>query len=211
MEGIENKVIVLKLNALWQPVGLGLVWKSVVDLAGGMNSLALDIEYAMQPDGSPDFEHPTRITPMTWEEWITVPVREWDLALHSPNLTIRVPTVLVAKNFKDMPIRRYGGQPNFYQVWLRDKGIDQYTGQALRESEASMDHVVPRSRGGPHTWSNVVLSGRALNWKKGNRLNSEVGLRLIRKPEEPRPIPASALLKDIRHPDWTPFIHKQRN
>jgi len=210
MQGIENKVLVLKLNSLWQPVGMATVWKSVVDLAAGINSVALDIDYALDDDGNPNFEHPMHITPCTWDEWITLPVREWDFALHSPSITIRVPTVLVAKNFKDMPIRRFGGQPSFYQIWTRDRGVDQYTGQPLKEHEASVDHVVPVSRGGDNSWTNKVLAAKVLNYRKGNRLNSEVGLRLIRVPEAPRPIPVSATLRDIKHPDWTPFIHKRK-
>lgn len=210
MEGIENKVTVLKLNAFWQPVGMAKVWKSVVDLAAGINSLALDMEYTLDDDGNPNFERPVRITPCTWDEWITLPVREWDFALHSPSVTIRVPTVLVAKNFKDMPIRRFGGQPSFYQIWTRDRGVDQYTGQPLKEHEASVDHVIPVSRGGDNSWTNKVLAGKTLNYRKGNHLNSEVGLRLIRVPEAPRPIPVSATLRDIKHPDWTPFIHKHK-
>jgi 5-methylcytosine-specific restriction endonuclease McrA len=206
MQSIEDRPIVLKLNALWQPVGYGLVWKSVVDLVAGENSYALDIDYERQEDGTPDFERPKYMTPMTWEEWITLPIREWDLVLHSQHLTIRVPTVLVAKNYSKVHIKRFKGNPTFYQIYLRDRGIDQYNGRPLKESDASVDHVIPRSRGGDDSWTNKVLTSKPTNWKKGNRLNEEVGLHLIRTPEEPRPLPVSATLREVRHPDWTPFI-----
>lgn len=206
MQAIENMNIVLKLNALWQPTGFAPVWKSVVDLVAGFNSYALDIEYERDADGTPNFEHPTRMTPMTWEEWTTLPVRSWDYALRSQYLTIRVPTVLVAKNFRDMPIKRFRGLPTFRQIYQRDHGVDQYSGQPLSEGEASVDHVIPRSRGGDESWTNKVLTHKLVNSRKGNRLNKEAGLHLIRRPEAPRPVPASALIREIKHPDWTPFI-----
>ena len=109
-----------------------------------------------------------------------------------------------------MPIRKFRGKPNGFSVWLRDKGIDQYTGRRLQQEEASMDHVIPRSRGGRHEWENVVLTQKGLNFKKGNHLNSEIGLKLIKKPQAPAPVPASALIGTIRHPSWRAFLQHQR-
>jgi 5-methylcytosine-specific restriction endonuclease McrA len=211
MKGIENRAIVLKLNNLWQPVGMGLVWKSVVDLAAGLNCYALDIDYAMDADGEPDFDRPTKMIPCDWDTWCTLPVRPWDFVLHSPSTVIRVPTVLIAKNYSKMPVRRFRGNPNFHQIWLRDNGTDQYTGKKLQEGEGSVDHVLPRSRGGDNSWGNVVLTHKRINWKKGNKLNSEVGLKPIRPPAEPRPVPASAIIRDAKHVDWKHFLIERKN
>lgn len=210
MSDIVNKAIVLKLNSCWQPIGHAVVWKSVVDLVAGENCYALDIDYVMDDDGNPDFSKPKGMVPCDWEAWCKLPIRKWDDVLRSPSLTVRVPTVLIAKNFSKMPVRSFGGQPNFHQIWLRDRGVDQYTGKTLKVGEGSLDHVLPRSKGGRHTWTNVVLTHKHINWNKGNRLNTEVGLKLIRQPVAPRPVPASALIQEAKHEDWRHFLILER-
>jgi hypothetical protein len=43
--------------------------------------------------------------PVSWVEWITLPIRSWDLTINSPNVKIRVPTVIIATNFNKMPVK----------------------------------------------------------------------------------------------------------
>ncbi len=203
---IMNKLIVLKLNRVWQPVGFATVEKSIVDLAAGVACQALNIDYALDDDGNPNFNQPINMFAVDWDEWIQLPVRPWDLVVHSPSITVRVPTVLIAKNFEKMPWVRFGGRPSSVQIWHRDNGIDQYTGQKLTEDEASIDHVVPKSRGGKNTWTNMVLTHKKVNYSKGNHLNEEVGLKLIRKPKPPAPVPLSSTIREARHRDWTHFL-----
>ena len=206
MERITEKLIVLKLNKSWLPVGFATVGKSIIDLAAGINCQALDINYALDDDGQPNFNQPILMNAVDWDEWITLPIRSWDLTISSPSITIRVPTVLIAKNFHDMPWIRFHGRPSAFQIWKRDEGVDQYTGKKLKEDEASIDHVVPKSRGGRNVWNNMVLTHKSINYRKGNKLNEEVGLKLIRTPSEPRPIPISATIKKARHHDWKHFL-----
>ncbi len=199
----------LKINRSWQPIGYSLVWKSIDDLAGGENSLALDISYAFGENGEPDFTNVISMIPCNWEEWIKLPVRSWDLSISSPSITIRVPTILIAKNYDKMPMRYFRGNPNFSQVWFRDNGIDQYTGKKLKEEDASIDHVLPRSKGGKNNWENVVITRKEINYKKGNKLNSEIGLKLIKEPKAPKPVSIASTIIEARHIDWKHFlIHK---
>jgi len=206
MSNIANRAIVLKLNKNWLPVGYSVVSKALVDLCAGEACMAVDIDYSRDEDGKPNFSHPTSMRPVDWDEWITLPIREWDLEIHSPSITIRVPTVIIAKNYAKMPVHTFRGKPSKKAVWKRDKGIDQYTGRALAEIDATLDHVIPRSKGGQSTWNNLVLAHKRLNWKKGNKLNEEVGLKLIRRPKAPEPVPASELIKEAKHIDWVHFI-----
>lgn len=208
MKGIENKAIVLKLNRLWQPVGYGIVAKALVDLYADV-ATAINLDYSLDDDGNPDFDNPTSMQAVNWEEWIKLPIRSWDFSISTPNMEIRVPTILVSSVFDEMPIRTFNGKPSPGGVFMRDRGIDQYSGKRLSEDDASIDHVIPRSKGGSHTWDNVVLTHKKLNYLKGNRMNHELGLKLIRSPKAPAPIPISALITKVRHPDWKPFlIHK---
>jgi 5-methylcytosine-specific restriction endonuclease McrA len=208
MQSVTDKSIVLKLNRLWMPTGFARVDKSIVDMVSGV-AQAIAIDYEIVND-EPDYDQVKSMTALDWDDWIALPVRSWELAIHSPSITIRVPTVLVAREFAEMPIRKFHGKPNSFAVWLRDKGIDQYTGRKLQEQDASMDHVVPYSRGGRNEWDNVALTDKSINFRKGSHLNSEVGLRLIRKPTAPAPVPASALIGTIRHPSWKAFMVHQK-
>ena len=71
-------------------------------------------------------------------------------------------------------------------IYERDGGQCQYTGKKLNSNECNLDHVIPRSKGGSNTWENLVLCDPAVNSKKGNRFNHEVGLKLSKIPKAPR-------------------------
>jgi HNH endonuclease len=71
-------------------------------------------------------------------------------------------------------------RPTRSNIILRDEEICQYCGKHYRE--LTLDHVIPRSRGGQSTWENLVASCRACNGRKGNRLLKEAGMHLIRQP-----------------------------
>lgn len=203
---IMDRNIVLKLNKSWMPVGIANVKDSVIDLCAGINCFALDIDYALDSEGQPDFNSPTKMIPVTWDEWITLPIRPWDNVLRSPSIQVRVPTVIIAKNYDQMPTVRFGKRPSRDQIYERDQGIDQYTGKKLTRDEATLDHVIPSSRGGSNDWTNLVLTHKKINFTKGNKMNDEAGLRLLREPFRPAPRPIYALITDPKHTDWRHFL-----
>jgi 5-methylcytosine-specific restriction endonuclease McrA len=86
--------------------------------------------------------------------------------------------------------------------------VCQYSGKNLKKSEGNIDHVIPKSKGGADTWDNMVLCSRDVNLRKGNKLNDEVGIKLIKQPKAPRPIYAYEMVREVKHPDWEPFIIK---
>jgi len=109
-----------------------------------------------------------------------------DKVLHSSNSAFAVPMVIRLVRYiyipkKDVHLTRKN-------VILRDKHICQYCGQKYRSEDLTMDHVIPRSRGGVTTWENVVACCRTCNNRKADRLPKEAGLKLIKKPEMPRRI-----------------------
>ena len=65
-------------------------------------------------------------------------------------------------------------------------GRDEHTCQYCRGPAESIDHVIPKSRGGLNTWDNVVAACRRCNVRKGSRLPSEANLTLLRHPEPPK-------------------------
>jgi len=208
MNNIINKLIVLKLNGAWQAVGYSTVGKALVDLARGLSAKALDIQYEVDETGEPVGD-PISMRPVEWDEWITLPVRSWDFSVRSVKIEVRVPTVLVAKNFAKMPMKEWKGAPSKEAIRIRDGDVDQYTGKVLNRQDGTVDHVLPKSRGGKDIWENLVYTHRKINTEKSNQLNSEVGLKLIRLPKPPKPIPISALIREVRHRDWLPFVGKR--
>jgi 5-methylcytosine-specific restriction endonuclease McrA len=87
-------------------------------------------------------------------------------------------------------------------VFARDRYTCQYCGAPAE----TVDHVVPRSRGGAHDWENVVAACRRCNGKKQNRLPHEAGLRLLSRPSAPRsPVWLAATLAGME-PEWEPYL-----
>ena len=207
MNDITNKMIVLKLNALWQPVGYSSVAKAIVDLAAGQSAKALDLEYELGEDGEPNGE-PIGMNPVSWADWINLPVRSYDFVVHYANgaKVMRVPTVIIAVNFNKMPIKRFNGKPSKDSIWARDGGVCQYTGRSLKKGEGNIDHVVPKDRGGRDTWENMVLADKEINSKKGNKLNSEMGLKLICEARALKSMLLSSMIRTVRHRDWRHFL-----
>ena len=213
MTGLENKLICLNLNANWQPIGFKTVKDAIVDLCGcdvggKPATLALDIDYNIDDLGDPILTEPKTMNPVSWTEWLSLPVRPWDLSINSAHMKVRVPTVIIAVNFSKMPVKQFKNKPSKDAIYVRDGGIDQYTGKKLDRNIATVDHVIPRSKGGGDTWENLVLCSKDINSKKGNRFNNEVGLKLLKNPTAPQPVPVYALIKDARHVDWQHFLIK---
>lgn len=70
------------------------------------------------------------------------------------------------------------------EVFLRDKYTCQYC--ARQTHDLTLDHVVPRHRGGAHSWDNLVAACKGCNHRKGGKLPDEARMRLLRQPFEPR-------------------------
>jgi 5-methylcytosine-specific restriction endonuclease McrA len=94
-----------------------------------------------------------------------------------------------------------------HNIFERDQNTCQYCGKKFDRSELNLDHVIPKDRGGPTTWENIVCSCIACNTKKGNRTPQEAGMRLIRKPKKPRWRPFLQVNISMPYPEsWKHFI-----
>jgi len=188
-----HQSIVLVLNRHWQAINTRTPAEAFCQLATSA-ATALDV--------SGD-----AIRPVTWTEWLGLPVRDGDRAVQTVRGPVRVPTVIVAVNFARVPKRRPSLSAR--NIRERDGSRCQYTGRLLRPDEGNLDHVVPRSRGGRDTWENLVWAAREVNTRKGNRLPHEAGLKLLRAPSAPKELPVTAL---IRNPhgvaEWDLFLSK---
>ncbi len=122
---------------------------------------------------------------------------------------ILLPKVLLLKSFDRLPVAEV--KFNRQNVFERDNFICQYSGRVYKPKDLTLDHVIPRERGGRTTWENIVTCSREVNALKANRLPHEAGLRLIRKPERPkwRPFVSVAAGSDIDEA-WGGFLHMER-
>jgi 5-methylcytosine-specific restriction endonuclease McrA len=102
------------------------------------------------------------------------------LVFHSERLVMEAPSIVRLRRFVRLPYRAHAPLTR-RAVFARDSWSCQYCGGAAE----NLDHVVPRSRGGLHSWDNVVAACRRCNAKKEDRTPSEAGFRLVRQPFAP--------------------------
>ncbi len=93
-------------------------------------------------------------------------------------------------------------------VMLRDGYQCQYCARPFALRELDIDHVVPRSRGGEASWTNLVTACQSCNRRKGRRTPTEAGMPLLRHPIAPRWSHSAQLLAGApgRYSEWEPFL-----
>ena len=130
---------------------------------------------------------------------------EWDDWIRTVSFSIQVPRVIRLLDYDRVP--RNAVKFNRRNVFLRDENRCQYCGKKFGNSHLSLDHVVPRSRGGPSTWDNIVCACLKCNVRKGGRTPQEAGMRLFRLPSRPARSPSLAhQLSSRKYSAWRNFL-----
>ena len=92
-------------------------------------------------------------------------------------------------------------------IYARDSNRCQYCGKRFATSELSLDHIVPRSRGGVSSWANIVCCCVKCNVRKGGRTPYEARMKLVRQPVKPKRSPMIALrLGHEKYASWKQFL-----
>lgn len=194
MSNVLTKATVLVLNRNWQAINVRTPQEAFC-------MMATNVATALEIEGE------SHIRPVAWDEWITLPIRPQDNAVRTVRGAIRVPTVIVAVNFAKVPKKR----PKLCAKTIRERDGNrcQYSGRMLRPDEGSLDHVVPRSRGGKDVWENLVWSAKEVNQKKADRLPHEAGLKLLSVPRAPKEMPVTALIRNAHSvAEWKLFLNE---
>lgn len=125
--------------------------------------------------------------------------------VYTPSYRIRLPEVIVLNGFNgfftpEVHLSRRN-------LFARDKHVCQYCGRRFPGVELTIDHVIPRSRGGADSWENLVIACASCNLKKRDRTPEEAQMPLIRKPVAPRWLPRlnTPLPKEELH-SWKRFV-----
>jgi 5-methylcytosine-specific restriction endonuclease McrA len=125
---------------------------------------------------------------------------------HSENLEIIAPSVVRLNYFVKVPYRARASLSR-RAVFVRDNFECQYCGGKAE----NVDHIVPKSRGGGHTWDNVVAACRPCNARKENRTPQAVGLRLRRPPTQPHDSVWIVVAVDRVDPQWEQYLGRATN
>ena len=168
---------VLVLNRLWQAVNVCSVKRALTLIFQGHAQVVLN-------EGDGDFRT------FNFNQWHDFSQAEpHPESIHTVSFRIRVPRVILLVMFDRMPKKEV--KFTRHNIFERDRNTCQYCGQIFDRKDLNLDHVVPRDRGGPTSWENIVCSCIRCNTLKANHTPQEAGLKLVRKPKRPK---------------WRPFL-----
>jgi 5-methylcytosine-specific restriction endonuclease McrA len=168
---------VLVLNRLWQAVNVCSAKRALTLLFEGHAQVVFGMN-----DGS--------FQTFDFNEWTDFSQQEpHPDCIHTVSFRIRVPRVILLLFFDRLPKKEV--KFTRHNIFERDQNTCQYCGKVFDRKDLNLDHVIPRDRGGPTTWENIVCSCVPCNTRKANRTPYEAGMHLIRKPKRPK---------------WRPFI-----
>ena len=126
--------------------------------------------------------------------------------LHAARWAIRVPSVIRLLHYRRIPHQsRALSRKN---ILLRDRNTCQYCGTVLGSSELTLDHVMPRSRGGNSSWENLVTCCHPCNRRKGNQMPQEARMKLMREPRSFNLHTSRHIMRLMGHSDakWRKYL-----
>ena len=183
---------VLVLNRSWIAVHVTTVRRGIGLVYGGQARIVDPHDYSTH-----DFD--------SWKSHGEENPRDGVPHIHSPNFSIMLPEVLQLSVFN----RVFNQEINFTRrnIYDRDNGCCQYCGRRVGAKEFTLEHILPRSRGGPTTWDNVIVACSSCNSRKGDRLLKECGMKLLSKPVKPKwATPIGVRLAHRVRSSWQRFI-----
>lgn len=149
----------------------------------------------------------------SWQEAVTKMylkqadvLESYDAYVSSPSVKFQLPAVVRLKALKvtmkaDVKFSRIN-------VYTRDGFRCQYCGKKCPMKGLNYDHVIPRSKGGPTTWTNIVTSCIKCNLQKDCKTLEQIGFKLLKKPVKPKSLPVSGvfLLPRAVPEVWKPYL-----
>ena len=175
----------LVLNKVWNPIQLTNVRNALILLCKGSAKVICTETFQ----------------PYTFDDWLNVSVNGVGF-IQTPKRRISVPEVILLTTYDKIPMLN----PLFSKrnVLKRDKYTCQYCGAQTKD--LTIDHVLPKSRGGVTSWENVVTACQSCNHKKADKKPEEADLKLKRAPVKPKLDVMTVLRKSASNPVWKKFI-----
>lgn len=133
-------------------------------------------------------------------------VAQYSAVARSVSQSMQLPSVVRLVRYVQVVSRFTFVRCTRKNILLRDHYQCQYCGIRCRPGAISVDHVVPRCRGGKTTWNNVVAACHACNRRKGAATPEAVGMALLRPPRRPAWRDMMDGLNDNEYADWLPYL-----
>ena len=181
----------LVLNRNWQPIHVTTVVRALVML---WNDSARVVE-------------PETYRLFAWDEWCELPAAEAEPAIRTASLRLRVPEVVCLAQYDRLPSTAVTFSRR--NVAKRDHHTCQYCGAQPGWEAITIDHVVPRSQGGPSTWTNCVAACVRCNARKADRTPEQAGMHPRKRPTRPDWKPLYAA-HHAGIPSWSHFLKAER-
>ena len=185
---VMNKPVMV-LNKNWMPIRIVPTYRAITLVFAGKASAINVKDWSVY----------------NWEKWAAKGLSEKPYGIISTSsCDVEIPEIIVLSVYdkvykKDVKLTKRN-------IYIRDGYKCQYSGRRLKESEADIDHVTPRSKGGINSWDNMVVCTKEINRMKADRTPEQAGLKLIKKPTKPN---TDRMLIDpkINAPEsWSKFI-----
>lgn len=126
-----------------------------------------------------------------------------DWQLHSATTSLTRPVVIRLVTYVRIPRDTHRRKITRRAVFARDEWTCQYCGS---RSNLTVDHVIPKSKGGGSSWDNIVASCAPCNRRKGNSLPRQVGMKLLREPRTPNPTVFIHVASPTIPPAWMQYL-----
>ena len=125
-------------------------------------------------------------------------------ALHAEHFEMPRPTVIRLNTYVRVPRDAHSRKITRRAIFARDQWTCQYCGTG--HTSLTVDHVIPRSKGGPSTWDNIVTCCAPCNRRKGDRLPKVAGMKLMSEPRPPSPHIFVHVASTTIHPAWEQYL-----
>lgn len=182
----------LVLNRHWVPIEVTTV-RSALVMVYQRDAFVLAIE---------DF------TLHGFDAWSRRPTPAETLGVGTVRGTILPPEIIVLARYAGLPRPPRSFSKKF--LYQRDDNTCQYCGTRPGPAGLTIDHIVPRSRGGRSSWTNCAVACERCNGIKGDRTLAEAGMRMLRAPKAPDWSPWLRVPRQRRRPSWSVFDGSQR-
>lgn len=148
-----------------------------------------------------------RAVNLQWQDRAVVVTEDAKRILRSPSFEMGMPRVIKLRNHISRKLRLKVPMTR-RNIAIRDNSSCQYCGLVLETADHTIDHIVPRARGGSSVWTNLVLACAQCNKRKSDRTPQEAGLALRQKPVEPSPFDPRFNFRLHIHtlrPEWSDY------
>ena len=131
-------------------------------------------------------------------------VEVYETYVRSAREVFQLPSVIALKKYINIDfLKPVCSRKN---IILRDENTCQYCGKEFSSDDLTMDHIVPKAKGGKKSWRNIVTACKPCNQKKGSRTPEQAGMRLLRVP---RPLTGPVMIKrrsNNFHSHWKNYL-----